>query len=170
MKGHFARRRYAAALHPAMVLARLAHTRQSRPDPGLGLSHFQYLTHQKHPPPRVLQWDYAPGPMVVPGGAFLNVPPSAQVRGGSAPGRGAGEVGTHKTVKARLWPWFEPFSVRKSFNFKCAIRYAAALHPAVAMVVQDGFFSGEGEVGTDAAHITPSRPDSRLEPFQYKRF
>jgi hypothetical protein len=28
----------------------------------------------------------------------------------------SGELGTHKTVKARFWPWLEPVFIRKFLN------------------------------------------------------
>jgi len=31
-------------------------------------------------------------------------------------GRGRSELGTHKAVTARFWPWLEPFSVRTSLK------------------------------------------------------
>ena len=42
---------------------------------------------------------------------------SAPLTGEGEPGassRPAPELGTFKTVKARFWPWLEPFSVRNS--------------------------------------------------------
>ena len=73
------------------------------------------------------------------------------------------KYGTHKPVKARFWPWLEPFSVRKS------------LKPFTSSPSSDRFtcslplltFDGRCRANMDMAHIRQSRPDSGLG-FQVK--
>ena len=79
---------------PCRCRANLAHSRQSGPDSGLSLSHFQAKLF------KILQVT----PFLLGSGRFLPNPPLARV---TCP-RGPlfSEYGTQRTVKARFWPCF----------------------------------------------------------------